>query len=213
MKLFGYFRSSAAYRVRIALNVKEIEAEHEYVHLAKGLHSMPDYLTVNPQGLVPALVDDGHVLVQSLAIIEYLDECHPAPPLLPSGPIERARVRALSQVVACEIHPINNLRVLNYLTGDFGRTGDERTRWYRHWIAEGFRGLEELLVHHPGTGRYCHGDTVTMADLCLVPQVFNARRFNCDLSAYPTLVAIADRLNEIPAFAAAAPERQPDAEG
>ena len=211
MKLYGYFRSSAAYRVRIALNLKGLAADDEYIHLQKGVQTMPDYLSVNPQGLVPALVDDGNVILQSLAICEYLDEQHPEPPLLPSDALGRARVRALSQAIACEIHPLNNLRVLKYLTGELGLAEDVKNRWYQHWIAEGFRGLEGLLTDHPGTGKYCHGNTPGLADICLVPQVFNARRFDCDLTPYPTVVRIADSLNELSAFADAAPEKQPDA--
>ncbi|MCG8692529.1 MAG: maleylacetoacetate isomerase [Minwuiales bacterium] len=211
MKLYGYFRSSAAYRVRIALNLKSLSADDEYIHLQKGVQTMPEYLSVNPQGLVPALVDDGNVILQSLAICEYLDEQHPEPPLLPSDALGRARVRALAQAIACEIHPLNNLRVLKYLTGELGLAEDVKNRWYQHWIAEGFRGLEGLLTDHPGTGTYCHGNTPGLADVCLVPQVFNARRFDCDLSPYPTVVRIADSLNELPAFADAAPEKQPDA--
>ena len=211
MKLYGYFRSSAAYRVRIALNLKGLSADNEYIHLQKGVQTMPEYLSVNPQGLVPALVDDGNVILQSLAICEYLDEQHPEPPLLPSDALGRARVRALAQAIACEIHPLNNLRVLKYLTGELGLAEDVKNRWYQHWIAEGFRGLEGLLTDHPGTGTYCHGNTPGLADVCLVPQVFNARRFDCDLSPYPTVVRIADSLNELPAFADAAPEKQPDA--
>ena len=211
MKLYGYFRSSAAYRVRIALNLKGLQADDEYIHLQKGVQTMPEYLSVNPQGLVPALVDDGNVILQSLAICEYLDEQHPEPPLLPSDALGRARVRALAQAIACEIHPLNNLRVLKYLTGELGLTEDVKNRWYQHWIAEGFRGLEGLLTDHPGTGKYCHGNTPGLADICLVPQVFNARRFDCDLTPYPTVVRIADSLNELPAFADAAPEKQPDA--
>ncbi len=211
MKLYGYFRSSAAYRVRIALNLKGLSADNEYIHLQKGAQTMSDYLSVNPQGLVPALVDDGNVILQSLAICEYLDEQHPEPPLLPADALGRARVRALSQAIACEIHPLNNLRVLKYLTGELGLADDVKSRWYQHWVAEGFRGLEGLLTDRPGTGKYCHGNTPGLADICLVPQVFNARRFDCDLTPYPTVVRIANSLNELPAFADAAPEKQPDA--
>lgn len=211
MKLYGYFRSSAAYRVRIALNLKGLDADQESIHLQKGVQRMPDYLAVNPQGLLPALVDGDQVILQSLAICEYLDELHPDPPFLPQDPAGRARVRSLAQVSACDIHPLNNLRVLNYLTDQLGQSEEVKNRWYQHWIAEGFRGLEGLLTDHPGTGAYCHGDGVTLADICLVPQVFNARRFDCDLAPYPTVVRIADALDKLPAFAAAAPEKQPDA--
>ncbi len=211
MKLYGYFRSSAAYRVRIALNLKGLDADHESIHLQKGVHRMPEFLGVNPQGLLPALVDGDQVILQSLAICEYLDELHPDPPFLPADPAGRGRVRALAQVVACDMHPVNNLRVLKYLTDQLGQSEAVKNRWYQHWIAEGFRGLEGLLTDHPGTGQYCHGDSVTLADICLVPQVFNARRFDCDLASYPTVVRIADALAELPAFEAAAPEKQPDA--
>lgn len=212
MKLYGYFRSSAAYRVRIALNWKGLEATREYVHLAKGEQRDPAYLKLNPQGLVPALVDDeGEVVLQSMAILEYLEERHPEPPLLPADAAGRARVRALGQAIACDIHPLNNLRVLKYLTGELGLGEAERGRWYRHWVHEGFAALERMLADDSRTGRYCHGDAVTLADLCLVPQVFNARRFETDLTAYPMLTRIDEALNSLPAFAAAAPGRQADA--
>ena len=211
MKLYGYFRSSAAYRVRIALNLKGIAVSHASIHLAKGAQRAPEFRAVNPQGLVPALVVGDDVIVQSLAIIEYLDETHPEPPLLPADPAGRARVRALAQAIACEIHPLNNPRVLNHLTETLGHYEASRQAWYHHWIAEGFAGLEGLLAGHPDTGTYCHGDRVTTADLCLVPQVYNARRFACDLDPYPTITRIADTLATLPAFAEAAPENQPDA--
>ncbi len=205
MKLYGYFRSSAAYRVRIALNLKGLAVEHEYVHLAKGAQRTAEFHAVNPLGLVPALVVGDDVIVQSLAIVEYLDETHPEPPLLPADPAGRARVRALAQAIACEIHPWNNLRVLNHLTEALGQSEEARRAWYHHWIAEGFAGLEGLLAGHVDTGAHCHGGSVTMADLCLVPQVYNARRFDCDLGRYPTIVRLADTLATLPAFADAAP--------
>lgn len=212
MQLHDYFRSSAAYRVRIALNLKGLAYEHVPVNLVRGEEAATSYRALNPQGLVPALVlDDGGVLTQSLAICEYLDETHPEPPLLPRDPAGRARVRALAQVVACDIHPINNLRVLKYLVAELGASEAQKLDWYRHWVSEGFAALEALLAGHPATGRYCHGDRPTLADVCLMPQVFNARRFDCPLDAFPTVARIADACEALDAFAAAAPGRQPDA--
>ncbi|MEQ8711060.1 MAG: maleylacetoacetate isomerase [Rhodospirillales bacterium] len=214
MKHYGYFRSSAAYRVRIALALKGLTHDFISVHLKKdgGQHQKPDYLNLNPQGLVPTLVtDDGTALTQSLAIIEYLDELHPAPAFLPSDPLGRAKVRAIAQAIACDIHPLNNLRVLDYITGPMGLGKDDMLGWYKHWINEGFKGLEGLLQASP-QGKFCYGDTPGLADICLVPQVFNARRFDCDLSAFPRSAEIADRCNEMPEFANAAPGKQPDAE-
>lgn len=212
MKLYTYWRSSAAYRVRIALHHKGLAFEAVAKQLAKNEHRAPEYLRVNPQALVPALEDDGAVYAQSLAIVEYLDETHPLPPLLPPDAAGRAHVRALAQAIACDIHPLNNLRVLNYLRASLGQ-GDEGVQaWYRHWIGEGFRGLEQLAKRHGGDGKRMYGSEVTLADLCLVPQMYNARRFKCDLSAFPTLVAIDAALTALPAFAAARPEVQADAE-
>src|SRR5512139_1291279 len=210
MQLYDYFRSSAAYRVRIALNLKGLAPERVFVHLAKGEQLAGDYLSVNPQGLVPALVtDDGLVLSQSLAIIDWLDETHPVPPLLPADPAERARVRSIALAIACDIHPLNNLRVLNYLSNTLGVTAEQRTGWYRYWIDLGFEALEKRLAGEPGTGRYCHGDAPTLADVCLVPQIANARRFAVDLSPYPAIVRIDAACAALPAFADAAPARQP----
>lgn len=213
MELFTYFRSSAAYRVRIALNLKGLQADYRFVHLVKdgGQHRQAEYLKLNPQGLVPALVDDGHVLTQSLAIIEYLEETHPKPPLLPRDAAGRARVRALAQVVACEIHPVNNLRILKYLESAFGIDDAGRKQWYRHWVVEGFAALEKMLADNPATGRFCHGDAPTMADACLVPQVFNARRFEVDMQPFPTISRIDAECQKLNAFSAAAPENQADA--
>lgn len=214
MKHYGYFRSSAAYRVRIALALKELPHDFISVHLKKdgGQHQKPDYLNLNPQGLVPTLTtDDGAALTQSLAIIEYLDEVHPTPAFLPSDPLGRAKVRAIAQAIACDIHPVNNLRILDYITGPLGGSKEDMLIWYKHWINEGFRGLEGLL-QASSHGKFCYGDTPGLADICLVPQVFNAQRFNCDLSAFPRSVEIASRCNEMPAFANAAPGKQPDAE-
>lgn len=214
MQLHTYFRSSAAYRVRIALNLKGIEAEHLPVHLAKngGEQFSAAYSALNPQHLVPLLEHEGMVLAQSMAIIEYLDETFPAIPLLPGDLGGRARVRALAQAIACDIHPINNLRVLKYLTEQLKATPEQRSAWYRNWVGLGLEALERQLASEPETGRFSHGDSPTMADCCLVPQLYNARRFECDLTPYPTLVAIAANCEALPAFADAAPERQSDAE-
>ncbi len=213
MILYSYFRSSAAYRVRIALNIKGIEYELRPVNLLEGAQREAGYLDANPQGLVPALqLDDGTRLTQSMAICEYLDEVQPEPPLLPGDAAARARVRALAQIVGADTHPLNNLRVLNYLTGELEVTDDQRLAWIREWIARGFGAVEALLAG-PATGNFCHGNAPTLSDIFLVPQVFNARRFDCDLSPYPRLVEIADRCGTLDAFARAAPENQPDAPG
>ena len=214
MKLHTYYRSSASYRVRIALNLKGLAAEPAYVHLSKdgGQQFGAGFDAVNPQHLLPVLEDEGFVLTQSLAIIEYLDETRPGVPLLPADPRGRARVRALSQAIAADIHPINNLRVLKYLGGTLGIDEDRRNAWYRHWVALGLEALERELAASPETGTFCHGSTPTMADCCLVPQLFNARRFDCDLRPYPNLMAIDARCAQLPAFDAARPEQQPDAD-
>ncbi|NIR31347.1 MAG: maleylacetoacetate isomerase [Gammaproteobacteria bacterium] len=212
MKLYTFFRSSAAYRVRIALNLKHLDWEHAGVHLRRGEQRRPEYGALNPQGLVPTLLDDEHVLTQSLAICEYLEERYAEPPLLPQSPVERARVRALAYVVACEIHPLNNLRVLNYLTDTLGVDETQKLAWYRHWVALGLEALEKMLAGDARTGRYCHGDTPTLADVCLVPQVANAVRFECDLAPYPTVRRINEACLELPEFDGARPENQPDAE-
>ena len=214
MKLYDYFRSSAAYRVRIALNLKGVVPdERTFVHLRMGSQRAQDYLALNPQGLVPALaLDDGEVLTQSLAIIEYLDETRPEPPLLPVAPPARARVRGIALAIACEIHPLNNLRVLNYLIGTLGVAREQKDGWYKYWVDVGFEALEKKLSQERETGVFCHGNAPTLADVCLVPQIANARRFNIDLSPYPTLTRIEAACLALPAFAGAAPERQPDAE-
>ena len=214
MRLYDYFRSSAAYRVRIALNLKGVVPdERTFVHLRMGGQRAQDYLALNPQGLVPALaLDDGTVLTQSLAIVEYLEETHPQPPLLPADAEGRARVRSIALSIACEIHPLNNLRVLNYLVGTLGVSREQKDGWYRYWIDVGFEALEKSLARDPATGRFCHGDAPTLADVCLVPQMANARRFSIDLAPYPTLVRIETECNALPAFADAAPTKQPDAE-
>lgn len=214
MKLYTYYRSSAAYRVRIALHLKRLTYDAVPVHLTRtgGEQRQPDYLALNPAGLVPTLDDDGVVLTQSLAIIEYLDETHPQPALLPGAATERARVRALAQAIACDIHPINNLRVLQYLTREFGVGDAQKNAWYRHWVEVGLEAVEAILAGDPGTGVFCHGDTPTLADCCLVPQVFNARRFDCDLGALPTVMRIVGHCEAMDAFQRAAPAAQPDAE-
>lgn len=213
MKLYGYFRSSAAYRVRIALNLKGLAAEHVPVHLRKGEQKAPPFAALNPQKFVPALeTDDGALLTQSLAIIEYLEEVHPHPAQLPPDALGRARVRALALAIACDIHPLNNLRVLKHLDSALGLDEEARNVWYRHWIAEGFEALEAMLANDARTGRFCHGDQPTLADIFLVPQVANAERLDCDLTPYPTIVRLAEAARALPAFADAAPERQPDAE-
>jgi maleylacetoacetate isomerase len=213
VKLYTFFRGSSPFRVRIALNLKALTYEAAFVHLAKGEQRKAEYASVNPQALVPALVlDDGHVLTQSLAIIEYLDETFPRPPLLPSASLERARVRALSMIVACEIHPLNNARTLSYLRKGMNQTEEQVNAWYRHWVADGLSKVEASLTHFPGTGRFCHGDTPTMADCCLVPQVFNAKRFECDTASFPTVMRIFDECMKLDAFDRAQPAKQPDAE-
>lgn len=211
MNLYTFFRSSAAFRVRIALNVKGLTYNSIPKAFAKNEHRTAEYLKINPQGLIPALDADGHLLSQSLAIIEYLDETRPNPPLLPKEPAARATVRAMSLAIACEIHPLNNLRVLNYLRQQLGQNDDGVNTWYRHWVAEGFTGLEVMVREASTDKRYCYGNSITMADVLLLPQMYNARRFKCDLAPYPTLVKIAEHLDTLPPFQAARPEAQPDA--
>ncbi len=211
MKLYTFFRSSAAFRVRIALNHKGLKYEPVLVSLPKAEHLEAMYRSVNPQGLVPALEDTGRVLTQSLAIIEYLDEVHPGPKLLPADPLARAYVRALSQIVACEIHPLNNLRTLKFIRKTYGIDEEGVNEWYRHWIAEGFQMMESFLAGHRMHARYCHGDQVTMADCCLVPQVFNAQRYSCDLNPYPAVMRIHEGCMKLDAFLQAQPSKQPDA--
>jgi maleylacetoacetate isomerase len=213
MKLIGYFRSSAAYRVRIALNFKGIAVEHASRHLRRGEQFSSDYATLNPQKLVPSLVlDDGAVLTQSLAIIEYLEETHPEPPLLPRDPVGRAHVRALSLIVSADIHPIQNLRVMAYLRHKFDQTEESAFAWSRYWIEAGFDSYEAMLTQDAGSGTFSHGDQPTMADMCLVPQVFNAMRFKVDMKRYPAIQRIYDACMRHPAFDAAQPSKQPDAE-
>ena len=210
MQLYGYFRSSAAYRVRIALNLKGLQAVQHYRHLQKGEQRSADYLPLNPQGLVPALVlADGTALTQSLAIIEYLEETHPAPPLLPAGAVQRAKVRAFAQAIACEIHAVQNLKILNRLRA-LGHDNATVTAWAHDTIAEGLAACEALVRAEPGP--FCFGATPTLADLALVPQLFNARRFKVELGAMPRLLAAEAACLALPAFTEAAPENQPDAE-
>lgn len=213
MKLYNYFRSSAAYRTRIAFNLKGIQPEMVEVDLRAAANDQdkPDYRSINPQALVPALTVEDTTIAQSLAIIEYLDETHPDPPLMPRSPVNRARVRAMALAIACDMHPLNNLRVLNYLRSPLGHDEETVNAWYRHWIAVGFSGLEQDVRRATGDGRHMFGQAVTVADIYLVPQMFNARRFKCDLEPYPTLRAICAHLESLPAFAKAAPEAQPNA--
>ncbi|MEP6883675.1 MAG: maleylacetoacetate isomerase [Gammaproteobacteria bacterium] len=209
MILYGHAVSSASYRVRIALALKGLQVRSVLLDLRAGEQKLEEYLQINSQGLVPALfLDDGTVLTQSMAIIEYLDEVHPDPPLLPRAPVARARVRALAQSIACDVHPLNNLRVLRYLEDQLHQDKAARDAWYGHWIQLGFRALEQRLVRDAMAGRFCHGDVPTLADVCLVPQVANARRFAVDLESFPRILAIDAACRELTEFQGAAPERQ-----
>ena len=211
MKLYTYFRSSAAFRVRIALNLKGIAYQPMFVHLAKGEHRAASYTKVNPQALLPTLeLDDGTRLNQSLAIIEYLDETHPQKPLVPKDAQGRARVRSLSYLIASEIHPLNNLRVLQHLKRALSQSEDQVSAWYRHWIADGLAKLEGELASNKS--RFCHGDAPTMADCCLVPQIFNAKRYQSDLAPYPQTMRVFEACMQLEAFDRAQPSKQPDAE-
>ena len=214
MKLYTFFRSSASYRVRIALNLKGIGCEQAPIHLRRGGGEQLSaaYRAINPQALVPALEDDGRILTQSLAIIEYLDEKHPNPPLLPRDPADKAIVRSMALVIACEVHPIQNLRVLSYVKATYHQTDEQVNQWAQHWIDLGLDALQAMIVAQPKRGKFCFGDTPTLADICLIPQLGNARRYGCDLAKYPTILAIENNCNALPAFADAAPEKQPDAE-
>jgi len=213
MKLYGYFRSSTAYRVRIALNLKGVLVKHVPVHMLRGggEQHQPAYRAINPQGVIPTLVDGDVRLGQSLAIIEYLEETRPTPALLPADPLDRARVRQLANIIACDIHPIDNLRVLTYITTRLGASAQQKADWYRHWILEGFKAFEALIADDPRTGAFCHGDQPGLADLCLIPQVYNARRFDCPLDDFPTIARIDAACNALEAFRKAAPENQIDA--
>jgi maleylacetoacetate isomerase/maleylpyruvate isomerase len=209
MELYNYFRSSASYRVRIALALKGLQYDYKAVHLAKGEQMAESYAAVSATRLVPLLRDGDHTLTQSLAIIEYLDETHPAPPLLPADALGRARVRALALDIACEIHPLNNLRVLRYLTGALKVSEQDRDRWYRHWVETGLEAVERQLVASPG--RYCHGDAPTLADCVLVPQIFNAQRFDCRTDHVPQVMRVFDACMRLDAFDKTRPEACPDA--
>ena len=215
MKLYTYWRSSAAYRLRIALNLKGIAYDDHYVNMLRdgGEQLKEEYLRINSQKLVPALeTDENETLTQSMAIMEYLDESYPeTPALLPESTLGRARVRALSQAIACEIHPLNNLRVLKYLVNELGVSEEQKTAWYHHWISEGFTALEAMLSKSNETGQYCHGNTPGLADACLIPQLYNAHRFNVDMNAFPTIKRIEEACLELKAFQDARPELQGDA--
>lgn len=214
MKLYTYFRSSAAYRVRIALHLKGLAFESVPVHLLRdgGQQHAADYAALNPNETVPSLDDNGQIVTQSLAIIEYLDETHPSPPLLPGTAADRARMRAIAQVIVSDTHPLNNLRVLQHLTRSFDLSETQKNAWYCHWVDRGLQTVEKMLASDPRTGRFCHGDTPTLADCCLAPQVFNARRFACSLEGLPTVLRISATCEELEAFQRAAPQYQPDAE-
>jgi maleylpyruvate isomerase len=214
MKLYSFFRSSASYRVRIALNLKGLAYEQTPIHLRRGGGEQfsAAYKRINPQALVPALEDNDRVFTQSLAIIEYLEEKYPNPPLLPAAAADRALVRSMAMVIACEVHPIQNLRVLILVKREYQQTDEQVNQWARHWIDLGLSALEQMILAQPNRGKFCFGDTPTLADICLVPQLGNARRYGCDLAQYPTIVSIEKNCVTIPAFANAAPEKQPDAE-
>ena len=214
MKLYTFFRSSASYRVRIALNLKGLTYEQAPIHLRRGGGEQLSaaYKAINPQALVPTLEDNGKVLTQSLAIIEYLEETHPNPPLLPKDPADKALVRSMAMVIACEVHPIQNLRVLNYVKKEYNQTDEQVNRWAQQWIDLGLSALEQMIVAQSKPVKYCFGAAPTLADICLVPQLGNARRYACDLSRYPNILAVEKDCLALHAFANAAPEKQPDAE-
>jgi maleylacetoacetate isomerase len=212
LKLYTYFRSSAAYRVRLALSCKGLNYESVSIHLRREEHRAKEYRELNPQALVPALQDGGTVIPQSLAIIEYLEETHPEPALLPAARKDRALVRSMAQLIACELHPLCNLRILVYLKDRLDQNEASVNAWYHHWIAEGFGSLERMAERYSDDGRYCFGSSVSMADCCLVPQMLNARRFGCDLNDYPVLTAIDEFLGNLASFSAAHPSKQADAE-
>lgn len=207
MLLYDYFRSSCAYRVRIALAVKELEYEQIKIDLTKDQQHGNHYQQINSQGLVPSLIDENHVFTQSLAIIEYLNEKYPAPPLLPSSAIERAQVRAVALSIACDIHPLNNLRVLNTLRKDWQAKPEQITQWYHHWLQQGLDAIEQQLAQHTRKADFCFSDCVTLADICLIPQIYNAKRFEFPLDAYPIIQSIYTHCTQLPAFINAAPEQ------
>ena len=211
--LYGYFRSSAAYRLRIALNLKGLAHEHRTVHMLKqgGEQLQPDHLARNPQALVPTLEIDGLMLSQSLAILDYLEETRPEKPLLPQSPASKAQMRAFCQSIACEIHPVNNLRVLKYLVTEWGASEEQKLDWYRHWVETGLQASAKMLEMHGATGDFCYGDEPSQADCCLIPQLYNARRFNCDLTGLERLIEIEQNAAKLPAFQQAHPDQQPDA--
>jgi maleylacetoacetate isomerase len=211
LQLFNYFRSSASYRVRIALALKGLDYDYMPVQLARNEHFKESYAALSPARLVPLLKDDERIVTQSLAIIEYLDELHPQPPLLPGTALERARIRALALDVACEIHPLNNLRVLRYLVHDLKVSEDDKNRWYRHWVETGLEAVEQQLASHPATGRFCHGDAPTLADVVLVPQIHNAKRMDCRLDHVPTVMRVFEACMAHDAFAKTQPSACPDA--
>ena len=211
MKIYGYFRSSAAFRLRIAMNLKGLSADHKLINLQAGDHLSDAFRRINPQGRVPAIDIEGDILTQSLAIIEYLEEVYPAPPLFPSDTLGKAKVRGVAGLIACDIHPLNNLAVLNYLRDQLAAGEDARGAWYQHWVKEGFDGLELILRGNIETGRFCFGDSPTVADICLVPQVVNAQRFKCDLEGYRTISRIFEECMSLKEFADAHPLKQPEA--
>jgi maleylpyruvate isomerase len=214
IRLYNYFRSSASFRVRIALNFKGIAYEQRSVHLLKGGGEQldPEFRALNPDALVPVLDDGGHLLTQSLAIVEYLEERHPEPPLLPADPVERAYVRSIALAIACEIHPLDNLRVLRYLVRTLGASEEQKDAWYRHWVEQGLGTLEQRIVASRRSGRFALGDQVTIAEVFIVPQIFNAQRYNCRVDHAPTIMRIFAAAMDLPSFADAQPSRQPDAE-
>lgn len=211
MQLYSYFRSSASYRVRIALALKGLAYDYLPVHLVRNEQLKPPFSDLSANKLVPALVDGGQVLTQSMAIIEYLDETHPEPPLLPGDPLARARIRSLAQDIACEIHPLDNLRVLRYLVHELKLSEDDKNRWYRHWVESGLEAVERRLASDPATGAYCHGDTPTLADCVLVPQIHNAQRMDCRIDHVPTVMRIFGTCMQHQAFATTQPSACPDA--
>lgn len=210
MELTGYFRSSAAYRIRLALNVKEVPYDQKFLSLVTGEQRESEYLSKNPQGLVPFLQDGAVGMAQSMAMLEHLEEHYPENPLLPKDAAGRARVRQLANIIACDIHPLDNLRVLKYITGELGVTEEQKTTWYHHWIIEGFKAFE-ILLETGDKGLYCHGDKITFADVLLIPQIYNARRFKCPLEDFPNILRIDENCNKLQSFIDAGPDIQPDA--